>query len=62
VVGRISMDLIGVDITLLADTPNNLQLLNSLQSIDDLAAAADTIGYEVLTSLGSRYQRRYRET
>ena len=61
VVGRISMDLIGVDITLLADTPSSLQLLNSLQSIDDLATAADTIGYEVLTSLGSRYQRRYKE-
>ena len=61
VVGRISMDLIGVDITLLADTPSSLQLLNSLQSIDDLATAADTIGYEVLTSLGSRYQSRYKE-
>lgn len=61
VVGRISMDLIGVDITLLADTPSSLQLLNSLQNIDDLATAADTIGYEVLTSLGSRYQRRYKE-
>ena len=61
VVGRISMDLIGVDITLLADTPSSLQLLNSLQSIDDLATAADTIGYEILTSLGSRYQRRYKE-
>ena len=61
VVGRISMDLICVDITLLADTPSSLKLLNSLQSIDDLATAADTIGYEVLTSLGSRYQRRYKE-
>ena len=61
VVGRISMDLIGVDITLLADTPSSLQLLNTMQSIDDLASAADTIGYEVLTSLGSRYQRRYEE-
>jgi alanine racemase len=27
--------------------------------VDDLAAAADTIGYEILTSLGSRYTRRY---
>lgn len=61
VVGRISMDLIGVDITLLADTPSSLQLLNAVQSVDDLASAADTIGYEVLTSLGSRYQRRYKE-
>jgi alanine racemase len=30
--------------------------------VDDYAAAAGTIGYEVLTSLGARYSRRYRET
>ena len=29
-------------------------------SIDDLAAKAGTIGYEVLTSLGRRYHRVYR--
>ena len=29
-------------------------------SLDDFAARADTIGYEVLTSLGRRYHRIYR--
>ncbi|HEY4143085.1 MAG TPA: alanine racemase C-terminal domain-containing protein, partial [Pseudolabrys sp.] len=28
--------------------------------VDDVAAAAGTIGYEVLTSLGRRYHRVYR--
>jgi len=27
--------------------------------VDDLAARAQTIGYEVLTSLGPRYTRHY---
>jgi alanine racemase len=28
-------------------------------SVDDVAAAAVTIGYEILTSLGDRYRRHY---
>lgn len=59
VVGRISMDLIGVDITALDQTPNFLTLLNSEQTVDTLADNAGTIGYEILTSLGNRYQRTY---
>jgi alanine racemase len=58
-VGRISMDMIGVDITDLEDTPDSLQILGPTQDVDSLANAAGTIGYEVLTSLGSRYNRRY---
>jgi alanine racemase len=27
--------------------------------VDELAAEADTIGYEILTSLGARYARHY---
>ncbi|RVW00039.1 alanine racemase [Mesobaculum littorinae] len=57
--GRVSMDLITVDITHLDDTPTHLDLLCEAQSVDDLAASADTIGYEILTSLGARYTRRY---
>jgi alanine racemase len=34
-------------------------LLNDRQTIDVLAENAGTIGYEILTSLGGRYQRRY---
>jgi alanine racemase len=61
VVGRISMDLITVDIGPLDHVPDTLDLLCAEQTVDDLAQAAGTIGYEVLTSLGARYRRRYRE-
>lgn len=60
IAGRISMDLICVDITGLDDDPTSLELLGRHQSVDTLADNAGTIGYEILTSLGSRYRRRYR--
>jgi len=59
VVGRVSMDMITVDITELNETPESLDILNATQTIDDVADAAGTIGYEILTSLGSRYERIY---
>ena len=59
VVGRVSMDLITVDVTALKTVPPMLELLNAQQGIDKLAQAAGTIGYEILTSLGMRYRRRY---
>ncbi|MFP3383813.1 MULTISPECIES: alanine racemase [Tritonibacter] len=59
VVGRISMDLITVDVTELNEVPPYLSLMNEAQTVDVLANAADTIGYEVLTSLGNRYARTY---
>ncbi|MGZ9810456.1 alanine racemase [Pseudoroseicyclus sp. H15] len=58
-VGRISMDLITVDVTDLGRDPEYLSLICPENSIDTIAEAAGTIGYEVLTSLGGRYQRRY---
>lgn len=58
-VGRVSMDLITVDITHLAETPVALDILSPEQTVDDLAALSGTIGYEVLTGLGPRYGRRY---
>ncbi|MGQ0566233.1 MAG: alanine racemase [Gemmobacter sp.] len=61
VVGRVSMDLIIVDVTHLAEEPRALDILGPHQTVDDLAGAADTIGYEVLTALGPRYARRYAE-
>jgi alanine racemase len=64
--GRVSMDLIAVDVT---DLPEGaarrgdlVELLGAEISVDDLAARAGTIGYEVLTSLGRRYRRIYRAT
>ncbi|MDO6727349.1 alanine racemase [Cognatishimia sp. 1_MG-2023] len=59
VIGRISMDMIGVDITDLGEDPRELGILTADQTVDVLADAAGTIGYEILTSLGNRYNRRY---
>ncbi len=61
IVGRVSMDLITVDVTNLAEVPANLDILNATQTIDVLAGAAGTIGYEILTSLGNRYKRVYKD-
>lgn len=59
VVGRVSMDLITVDVSDLAQMPEHLQLIGDQQSIDTVASFAGTIGYEILTSLGARYDRVY---
>ncbi len=58
-VGRVSMDLVTVDVSAVAGTPETLDLLCPAQGIDALAASAGTIGYEILTSLGQRYARQY---
>ena len=58
-VGRVSMDLLTADVTDLSEAPHTLSLLNATQTVDDLAARAGTIGYEILTSLGPRYTRRF---
>lgn len=60
VVGRVSMDLMTVDIGHLDRDPDLVTLLNAHLGVDDLAETAGTIGYEMLTSLGRRYGRRYR--
>ena len=57
--GRVSMDLLTVDVTHLDIVPDTLTLLGPQQSVDELAEAAGTIGYEILTSLGQRYKRVY---
>jgi alanine racemase len=60
-VGRVSMDLITADVSHLREVPRHLDIIGPHQTVDDLAQAAGTIGYEVLTSLGRRYARRYIE-
>lgn len=60
-VGRVSMDLVTVDVTGVDDVPATLDILNDFQGIDAVAEVAGTIGYEVLTSLGRRYERVYKE-
>lgn len=57
-VGRVSMDLITVDVTDLGHDPEHLTILGPKQTVDQLADRAGTIGYEILTSLGGRYTRQ----
>jgi len=64
IAGRVSMDLITLDVT---DVPEaNAQpgawadlIGGKGPDLDDMAARAGTIGYEILTSLGKRFYRRY---
>ena len=64
IVGRVSMDLITLDVTgappAAAHPGATIDLIGGgSESIDAVAGRAGTIGYEILTSLGRRYDRRY---
>ncbi|MCS0613642.1 alanine racemase [Massilia kyonggiensis] len=63
VAGTVSMDSITLDVT---DVPEfrlqpgmTVELLGPHQHVDAVAAEAGTIGYEVLTRMGNRFERRY---
>ena len=62
--GNVSMDLIAVDVT---DVPegeiargDRVTLIGGDLTIDEVGRRAGTIGYEILTNLGSRYARVHR--
>lgn len=63
VVGRVSMDMIGVDVSTLPEEFARAgawaEIVGPSHPVDALAAEAGTIGYEILTSMGSRYRREY---
>ena len=63
--GRVSMDLLAVDVTGIAENAvrrgDFVTLIGATIGVDELAAAAGTIGYEVLVNLGRRYHRIYRD-
>lgn len=65
VMGRISMDSIVLDASDLpqgaVEEADMVELIGPHRGVDAVAADAGTIGYEVLTSLGRRYHRRYLE-
>ncbi len=58
-IGRVSMDSCVFDISDIAGEPTYVDVINGELSLDCLMGANKTLGYEVLTSLGRRYQRRY---
>jgi alanine racemase len=65
-VGNVSMDTLTLDISEVDPTmlyPGALvDLLSPENTVDAVAQRAGTIGYEILTSLGLRYQRNYSGT
>jgi alanine racemase len=62
-VGRVSMDLTIVDVTDLPEDAarpgERVEFFGSSVDLDDFATRSGTIGYQVLTTLGPRYERRY---
>ena len=64
IVGRISMDMVTVDVSAApakaAQSGGYIELIGDRFTADDLADVAGTIGYEVLTRLGQRHHRIYR--
>ena len=60
ILGRVSMDVIAVDITGLdVAVGDTVELFGANRMLDDAAAAAGTISYELLTSITARVPRRY---
>jgi alanine racemase len=65
VVGRVSMDLMCVDVSNVPPRESRVgdwvELFGTEIGIDKVAAAAGTISYEILTRLGKRLHRDYRD-
>jgi alanine racemase len=63
IVGRVSMDLVVADVTEVPEGDvkrgDMARLLGEGITVDDLARASGTVGYEILTRLGRRYRRVY---
>jgi len=71
IIGRISMDMLALDITAIPSLTSppqaggkegeNLraEFINKEQTVDNVAAACGTIGYEVFTRMGERVKRVY---
>jgi len=61
--GRVSMDLLVIDVTEVPDDRARrgavVEIIGDHAHIDEVAGRAGTIGYEVLTRLGRRYHRAY---
>jgi alanine racemase len=65
VVGRVSMDLISIDVAGLpreaVRVGDPVELIGPTVGVDEVAAAAGTISYEILTGMGRRLAREYVE-
>lgn len=65
VIGRVSMDIITIDVSKISRAdcrPGDfVDLIGGAVPLDEIAARAGTIPYEILTALGHRYHRDYLE-
>lgn len=59
ILGKVSMDLVTVDISHLNQVPDKLTFVGPNQSINDLSEIAKTISHEILINLGNRFSRHY---
>ena len=59
IIGRISMDLVTVDISHLPTIPEDLCMFSPEYQVDDFAKDCKTISHEVLVNLGERISRVY---
>ncbi|GAA0869706.1 alanine racemase [Brevundimonas basaltis] len=60
IIGRVSMDVSAVDVTgLEAAAGDAVELFGAHRMLDDAAAAAGTVAWELLTSVAARVPRRY---
>lgn len=62
-IGRVSMDMVALDISAIPQAQitasTRAEFINDRQTVDDIAAQCQTIGYEIFTSIGNRVQRVY---
>lgn len=63
IVGRVSMDLVTLDVTQIPERDTNpgtaVEFIGPDQPVDELAKAAGTLPYEIYTRLGPRIERHY---
>jgi alanine racemase len=66
IVGRVSMDLVTLDVSQIPEPQAHagapVEFIGKDQSVDDLARAAGTLPYEIFTRLGPRIERHYTGT
>ena len=63
IAGRVSMDLLTLDVTALSgiSVGDTVEIFGETISLDEIAAEAGTNAYEILTGIGPRVPRHYSE-
>ena len=61
ILGKISMDLVTVDISHLNKVPDRLTFIGPQQTINNLSEKTKTVAHEILINLGNRFSKKYIE-